>query len=76
MRLFQIFPSIFFELINQPTSKIVDYQFSSVEIKQLAFRIDGVFLPLNRNSEEPKFFSICPEMRLTMIGKEIGDWRF
>jgi predicted transposase YdaD len=44
-RLFQSFPSIFFELINQPPEIANAYQFSSVEVKQLAFRIDGVFLP-------------------------------
>ena len=44
-RLFQSFPSIFFELINQPPETANNYQFSSVEVKQLAFRIDGVFSP-------------------------------
>ncbi|MBE9038062.1 Rpn family recombination-promoting nuclease/putative transposase [aff. Roholtiella sp. LEGE 12411] len=44
-RIFQSFPSTFFELINQPPQLANAYQFSSVEVKQLAFRIDGVFLP-------------------------------
>lgn len=44
-RLFQTFPSIFFELIDRPPEEANNYQFSSVEIKQTAFRIDGVFLP-------------------------------
>ncbi|MBD2445996.1 Rpn family recombination-promoting nuclease/putative transposase [Nostoc sp. FACHB-152] len=44
-RLFQELPSIFFELIGNPPETANTYQFSSVEIKQTAFRIDGVFLP-------------------------------
>jgi len=42
-RIFQTAPAIFFELIGQPTQE--GYQFQSVELKQTAFRIDGVFLP-------------------------------
>jgi len=44
-RLFQEFPDIFFELIGTPPEIASNYQFSSVEVKQTAFRIDGVFLP-------------------------------
>ncbi|BAY13452.1 hypothetical protein NIES2098_66470 [Calothrix sp. NIES-2098] len=54
-RLFQSFPSIFFELINQPPETANTYQFSSVEVKQLAFRIDGVFLP-KTNTSYPIYF--------------------
>ncbi len=46
-RLFQSFPGIFFELIDQSPTIANIYQFSSVEVKQLAFRIDVVFLPNN-----------------------------
>lgn len=55
-RLFQTLPSIFFELINQPPETAANYQFSSVEIKQLAFRIDGVFLPSFERQDEPIYF--------------------
>lgn len=54
-RLFQSFPSIFFELIDQPPEIANSYDFSSVEVKQLAFRIDGVFLP-KRNPSSPIYF--------------------
>ena len=54
-RLFQSFPSIFFELINQPPETADTYQFSSIEVKQLAFRIDGVFLPKS-NASSPIYF--------------------
>lgn len=55
-RLFQSFPSIFFELINQPPEVANVYQFSSVEVKQLAFRIDGVFLPVSNAVSSPIYF--------------------
>ncbi|NEU74374.1 Rpn family recombination-promoting nuclease/putative transposase [Hassallia byssoidea VB512170] len=54
-RIFQSLPSTFFELINQPASLADVYQFSSVEVKQLAFRIEGVFLP--NTSELPIYFA-------------------
>ncbi|MEA5469357.1 Rpn family recombination-promoting nuclease/putative transposase [Spirulina sp. 06S082] len=44
-QLFQSFPDVVFELINLPSEAANAYQFSSVEVKQTAFRIDGVLLP-------------------------------
>ena len=44
-RLFQTFPDLLFELIDFPSELADFYRFSSVEVKQLSFRIDGVFLP-------------------------------
>ncbi len=54
-RLFQSFPSLLFELIDQPPEQANAYQFGSVEVKQLAFRIDGVFLPV-RDAVSPIYF--------------------
>ena len=54
-RLFQEIPSIFFELIGNSPQLAELYQFSSVEVKQTAFRIDGVFLP-NQNTDNPIYF--------------------
>ncbi|MGM9499347.1 Rpn family recombination-promoting nuclease/putative transposase [Desertifilum tharense] len=56
-RIFQSFPSIFFELIDQPPTLAEVYQFSSVEVKQLAFRIDGVFLPTRTANNSPIYFA-------------------
>ncbi|WP_409339936.1 DUF2887 domain-containing protein [Nostoc edaphicum] len=39
-RLFQELPGIFFELIGNSPQTAETYQFSSIEIKQTAFRID------------------------------------
>lgn len=54
-RLFQELPGIFFELIGNPPQTAETYQFSSIEIKQTAFRIDGVFLP-TQGEENPIYF--------------------
>jgi predicted transposase/invertase (TIGR01784 family) len=53
-RLFQEFPDIFFELIGNSPETEANYQFSSVEVKQTALRIDGVFLP--ETEESPIYF--------------------
>ncbi|NEP51449.1 MAG: Rpn family recombination-promoting nuclease/putative transposase [Moorea sp. SIO3C2] len=55
-RLFQSFPSIFFELINHSPTEAQAYKFASVEVKQLAFRIDGVFLPTTTTAQQPIYF--------------------
>ncbi len=46
-QLFQTFPRCFFDLLDLPPDTVNCYQFSSVEVKQLAFRLDGVFVPDN-----------------------------
>jgi len=51
--LFKGFPSIFFELINQSPEQAATYKFTSREIKQLSFRLDGLFFPKNENSDQP-----------------------
>ncbi len=53
-QLFQIYPQTSFELLNLPPDTSTHYYFSSVEVKQLAFRLDGVFLP--DNPEQPIYF--------------------
>ncbi|MEH1897022.1 MAG: DUF2887 domain-containing protein [Nostoc sp.] len=39
------FPGLLFELVDEPPLEAENYQFESVEVKETAFRIDGVFLP-------------------------------
>lgn len=55
--LFQEFPSFFFELIDCCPNEAVAYEFTSREIKQLAFRIDGLFLPKTDESEKPFYLA-------------------
>jgi predicted transposase YdaD len=45
--LFQGFPEMFFELIGANPSLAEGYRFDSIEVKQIAFRLDGVFVPKN-----------------------------
>ncbi len=54
--LFQSSPTILFELIGQPVSEAQGYRFASEEIKQAAFRLDGVFLPPSNRPEAPVYF--------------------
>ena len=52
-RIFLDFPKIFFELINQPETQSANYRFTSQEVKQLSFRLDGLYLPLEDNPALP-----------------------
>ncbi|WP_255346732.1 Rpn family recombination-promoting nuclease/putative transposase [Synechococcus sp. PCC 7336] len=52
--MFAGYPTSFFELVGLPTEEAQSYRFDSVEVKQTAFRIDGVFLPLS--PQRPVFF--------------------
>jgi predicted transposase/invertase (TIGR01784 family) len=56
---FQIFktdPGILFELLGLPSDLAQGYEFRSVEIKQRAFRIDGVFLPKPDAADQTVWF--------------------
>ncbi len=51
--LFRSCPTIFFELINRGADEANDYEFTSREIKQTSFRLDGLFLPTTNDSDKP-----------------------
>jgi predicted transposase/invertase (TIGR01784 family) len=53
-RLFQTFPRCFFDLMDLPPERVDEYRFASVEVKQLSFRLDGVFL--TEQSDRPIYF--------------------
>ena len=55
-RLFQTAPELFFELIGQPPEVAQGYTFRSVELKQTAFRVDGVFLPTPKTEPAKVYF--------------------
>lgn len=52
-RIFLEFPQSFFELIGVDKSVVDNYKFTSREIKQTSFRIDGLFLPNNNEVNLP-----------------------
>ncbi|NEQ38524.1 MAG: Rpn family recombination-promoting nuclease/putative transposase [Okeania sp. SIO3I5] len=52
-QIFLNFPTIFFELINQPNTNTQTYEFTSREVKQLSFRLDALFLPTDNNPNKP-----------------------
>ncbi|MFN5864145.1 MAG: Rpn family recombination-promoting nuclease/putative transposase, partial [Pseudanabaena sp.] len=44
-QLFNTFHTLLFELIERPISEAEGYEFSSVEVKEKAFRFDGILIP-------------------------------
>jgi predicted transposase/invertase (TIGR01784 family) len=48
-QLFRQSPTLLFDLISQPPEDADRYVFDSVEVKETAFRIDGVFIPPDRS---------------------------
>lgn len=55
-QLFQTSPSIFFELICRSPVQGNGYEFRAVELKQTAFRIDGVFVPSSDAPSQTVYF--------------------
>ena len=47
-KILETLPDTLFALIGESTELAKDYEFKSIEVKELAFRIDGVFI-----SEQP-----------------------
>jgi predicted transposase/invertase (TIGR01784 family) len=48
-QLFQQSPTLLFELLSQPPARANEYVFEAIEVKETAFRIDGVFVPPDRS---------------------------
>lgn len=46
-QLFQQSPTLLFDLIPQPPENADEYTFDAIEVKETAFRLDGVFRPPN-----------------------------
>jgi len=44
-QIFKRFPALIFELVDYRPEQAQNYRFESVEVKETAFRIDGIFLP-------------------------------
>ncbi|GAP99305.1 transcriptional activator of maltose regulon, MalT [Leptolyngbya sp. NIES-2104] len=55
--IFQRFPSLLFELVDDRPPDAQRYRFESVEVKEPTFRIDGVFLPPEDASPRVIFFA-------------------
>ena len=50
------FPFLFFELIGRSAEDAQRYQFYAPEVKQAAFRLDGLFLPQEDIDQNPIYF--------------------
>jgi predicted transposase/invertase (TIGR01784 family) len=55
-RIFQASPGILFELLGQSPELGQGYSFESVEIKQVAFRLDGILLPAPDTQDQTVWF--------------------
>ena len=53
-KLFLTFNTLLFELLGEPVDDAVHYQFISAEIKEKAFRFDGIFMP--DREDKPLYF--------------------
>ncbi|MGB3652824.1 MAG: Rpn family recombination-promoting nuclease/putative transposase [Rivularia sp. (in: cyanobacteria)] len=56
-KIFQLFPELLFELVDKPPEQTQNYRFESIEVKETAFRIDGVFLPPEGTTPRIIFFA-------------------
>ncbi len=56
-QIFKRFPGLLFELVDYDPSQAQNYRFESVEVKETAFRIDGVFLPTEGATPRTIFFA-------------------
>ncbi len=54
-QIFLRFPDSFFDLIGQPQQQAANYQFTSQEVKQLSFRLDGLFMALREDIQQPLY---------------------
>lgn len=54
-KIFLNYPRSFFDLIGESATQENNYKFSSIEVKQLSFRLDGLFLPTEENSDRPLY---------------------
>jgi predicted transposase/invertase (TIGR01784 family) len=84
--LFQSAPELLFELLGLDVSLAETYRMRSIEVKQTAFRFDGVFLPTR--ADRPLYFLECqyqkdPDFYLRLFAqitlycrreKYKGDW--
>jgi predicted transposase/invertase (TIGR01784 family) len=53
-QIFLTFHTLLFEILGEPTENAKDYQFTSVEVKEKAFRFDGIFMA--DSVEKPIYF--------------------
>jgi predicted transposase/invertase (TIGR01784 family) len=55
--IFQTQPGLLLALLGRDVAEIANYDFRSVEVKQTAFRIDGLLIPKRSGTPAPVYFS-------------------
>ncbi len=86
-RFFREFPEAFFTLIGESRQKAKQYKFTSVEVKETAFRFDGIFQPKSKNDhlyfvevqfqKQPRFYPrLFAEIFVYLAQQDVpNDWR-
>lgn len=86
-RFFRDFPEAFFTLIGESQRKARHYKFTSVEVKETAFRFDGIFQPKTKSDlvyfvevqfqKLPRFYArLFAEIYIYLAQNKIpNDWR-
>lgn len=57
-KLFQQYPFVLFQLLENPPQNAELYKFDSVAVKEPKFEIDGVFLPPENEPKGTVYFSV------------------
>lgn len=55
-RMFQTWPRLLFDMLGEPVTPAEHYSFQSLELKQTALRVDGIFAPPPDQPDWPVFF--------------------
>ena len=55
-QIFQTSPGLLFEILGEDSALGEGYKFRSEEVKQTAFRVDGVFLPTVNEANQTHIF--------------------
>jgi predicted transposase/invertase (TIGR01784 family) len=86
-QLFLTFPSLLFEFIGQPAESAEGYKFTAAEVKEKAFRFDGIFMPDRLDQpiyfvevqfqDQPDFYwEFITEINIYLNQyKPVQDWR-
>lgn len=73
-KLFRQFPSLLFDLLDNPPANAATYRFDSVAVKEPRFEIDGVFLPsLSRQEIDAMLGITLQETRVYQEAKAEGE---
>ena len=69
-QIFLTFHTLLFELLGQPTENAQGYNFTSVEVKEKAFRFDGIFKFSKLTRQEIEAMFLVSDIKQTRVYQE------